>query len=84
MVVEVFEPVGEVEFARGEVAGGDEVEDDFLELDVEVGEPVTGAGAGDGFELVEAEPVVECDGWRAQDEASLELVTMAASRRDAT
>src|SRR5271155_2050016 len=62
--VEVFEPEGEVEFAAGEVAGGDEAEDGVLELGGELVEGVAGAGAGDGFELVEAEAVVEGDGGR--------------------
>ena len=59
--LEVFEPEGEVEFAGGDVAGGDEAKNGLLKLEGELGEPVAGAGAGDGFELVEAEPVVEGD-----------------------
>ncbi len=62
--VEVFEPAGEVEFAAGEVARGDEAEDGVLELGWEFGVGVAGAGAGDGFDLVEAEAVVEGGGWR--------------------
>jgi len=62
--VEVFEPVGEVEFAGGDVAGGDEAEDGVLEVGGELGEAVAGAGASDGFQLVEAEAVVEGDGGR--------------------
>ena len=62
--MEVFEPVGQVEFAAGEVAGGDEAEDGVLELGGELGEGVVGAGAGDDFDLVEAEAVVKGDGGR--------------------
>jgi len=62
--MEVFEPAGEVELAGGDVAGGDEAEDGVLEVGGELGKAVTGAGAGDGFELVEAEAVVEGDRWR--------------------
>jgi hypothetical protein len=61
--VEVFEPAGEVELAGGEVAGGDEVEDGVLELGGKLGEGVAGAGASDGVELVEAELIVESEGW---------------------
>lgn len=60
--MEVFEPGGHVQFAAGEVAGGDEAEDRVLQVGVEFGEGVAGAAAGDGFELVEAEAVVEGDG----------------------
>ena len=62
--MEVFEPAGEVEFAAGEVAGGDEAEDGVLELGGEFGEGVVGAGAGDDFDLVETEAVVKGDGGR--------------------
>ena len=57
--MQVFEPEGEVELSGGEVAGGDEAEDGVLDLGWELGEGVTGAGAGDGVELIEAELVVE-------------------------
>jgi hypothetical protein len=53
-VVELFEPEGEVELSRGEVAAGDEAEDGVLDLRGQLGEGVAGAGAGDGVELVEA------------------------------
>ena len=59
VAVEIFKPEGEVEFSGGEVAGGDEAEDGVLDLGGEFGESVAGAGAGDGVEFVEAEPVVE-------------------------
>jgi hypothetical protein len=57
--VEVFEPEGEVELSRGEVASGDEAEDGILDFGWEFGEGVAGAGAGNGVELVEAELIVE-------------------------
>ncbi len=57
--MEVFEPEGQVELSGGEVAGGDQAEDGVLDFGGEFGEGVTGAGAGDGVELVEAELVVE-------------------------
>ena len=60
--LEVFQPEGQVEFAGGEVAGGDEIEDGFLKLDGEFGEGITGTSAGDGLDLIEAEPIVEGDG----------------------
>jgi hypothetical protein len=64
LVVQVFEPVGEVEFAAGEVAGGNEAENGVLKLGGKLGEGVVGAGAGDGFDLVETEAIVKGDGWR--------------------
>ena len=62
--MQVFKPDGEVEFSGGEVAGGYEVEDGVLEVGGEFGEGVAGAGAGDAIEFVEAELVVEGEGWR--------------------
>jgi len=52
--VELFEPEGEVKLVGGEVAGGDQAEDGVLNFSGEFGEGVTGAGAGDGVEFVEA------------------------------
>lgn len=54
---EVFEPEGEVEILRGEVAGGDEVEHGVLKLGGELGEGIAGTGAGEGVECIQAEGV---------------------------
>jgi hypothetical protein len=64
VAAEDFEPEGQVDSMGGEVAAGDEVQDGFLELRGKLGEGVAGAGAADGFELVQGEAVVECDGGR--------------------
>ncbi len=61
VAVEVLQPESEVEFSGGEVAGGDEAEDCVLDLGGEFGERVTGAGAGNCVELVEAELVVDSE-----------------------
>jgi len=45
----------------GEIAGGDQAEDGVLDFGGEFGEGITGAGAGDGVEFVEAELIVDGD-----------------------
>ena len=57
--MQIFEPKGEVELSGGEVSGGDEAEDGVLDFGGKFGEGVTGAGTGDGVELVEAELIVD-------------------------
>ena len=65
--MKIFEPVGEVEIAGGEISGGDEVEDGVLEFGKEFDEGITGVGAGKGVEFVEAELVVEDErGWGSE------------------
>jgi hypothetical protein len=59
VAVELFEPESEIEFSGGQVAASDEAEDGVLDFGGEFGEGVTGAGTGDGVELVESELVVD-------------------------
>jgi len=69
--VKIFKPEGEIEVTGGEVTGGDEVEDGVLEFGKEFDEGVTGAGAGEGVEFVEAELVVEDERGRGSEREGL-------------
>ena len=71
-MLQVFEPVGQVELAGGEVAGGDEAEDGVLNFGGEFGEGIPCAGAGDGVEFVEAQLIVEGERrrWRRGESSS--------------
>jgi len=61
MGMKICEPTSEVELTASQVASSDQAEDSVLQIGMQLREGVPGTGAGDGFEFVETDAIVEGD-----------------------
>ena len=58
--MKVFEPTSQIQSARGQIAGGDEIEDGVLQFRRELGKGVASTDAGEGVEFVQTKLVIQC------------------------